>query len=652
MVLFFITSALVIFLTIFPKIEPRKSHLTYFIKVDPMRNRFALSFLWLSLAFLPIACNPKSDDRAAGGNSAQPTNETGAENQTTNGLTALNSGGGVFVTFQPDPSGNTASHYLTVTDAAGKKTETYVCADSIFNCDFFKKATSVTTSNCDSKNNCSAPTKVESIPTCNEDGEFSGTVHEIVSKFQTLREQRTKLAEGFIKYNKETYGKLENKKTDVAAQIKTISEMHPCTLLAADNDLIKGLQELSLDGEADAEMITGLVVSILAATAGIVGTVAYYAKNQNDFLKNLKDAQETAKTNLEEADKKLKALQIEGVDSVTKLTEAKKALEDAKLKGLTFSNEALDLLDGDKKKFKFGDNNPIEIKTKVAFDKLKAFAQIDSQEKFNALSVDDKNSFIDNYKVKNFEDFSKNDGLRQKMIAFLDDTSKALTAKLDDLQKATPKDDNEIKKLTDAGVKSTEDINKLEEDVKKWTETTDKIRAAEADKVKFETEKMLLEGVKNGKLAELNQKLGEIKEGKLNLEDLKEAISKAFGENNPLYKAISSWDSKTDLSTLKNNISRLNNLFPTTLKGTVKEVGGEIKKVASAITDLVRIGKNLGLTTTEMTPDQKLITEYVEKAVEYAKELINISGAQVSLNSEILMYQSQSLQSSNTNYVK
>ena len=155
---------------------------------------------------------------------------------------------------------------------------------------------------------------------------------------------------------------------------------------------------------------------------------------------------------------------------------------------------------------------------------------------------------------------------------------------------------------------------------------------------------MLLEGVKNGKLAELNQKLGDIKEGKLNLDEMKKAISDTFGQNNPLYKAISSWDPKTDLSALKSNISRITNRFPT-LKGTANNVGDEFKKIASAISDLVTIGKKLGLTTTEMTPDQKLITEYVERAVAYAKELVTILATQDSLNAEILMYQSQSLSS-------
>ena len=46
-----------------------------------------------------------------------------------------------------------------------------------------------------------------------------------------------------------------------------------------------------------------------------------------------------------------------------------------------------------------------------------------------------------------------------------------------------------------------------------------------------------------------------------------------------------------------------------------------------------------------MTPDQKLITEYVERAVAYAKELVTILATQDSLNAEILMYQSQSLSS-------
>jgi hypothetical protein len=163
-----------------------------------MRNCFALSFLWLSLAFLPIACNPKSDDRGARGNSSQPKNNTGTPDSLGVNVTGLNSGGGATFTFKPDPSGNTASYLLTITDAAGEDTVTSVCADSIFNCAFFEKATSIKTSNCNSEGNCSAATEVDSIPTCDEDGEFSGKVNEIVSDLQTLAQQERNLAEEFI----------------------------------------------------------------------------------------------------------------------------------------------------------------------------------------------------------------------------------------------------------------------------------------------------------------------------------------------------------------------------------------------------------------------------------------------------------------------
>jgi hypothetical protein len=666
MVLFFVTFALVIFLTIFPKIEPRKSHLTYFIKVDPMRNRFALSFLWLSLAFLPIACNPKSDDRGARGNSSQPKNNTGTPDSLGVNVTGLNSGGGATFTFKPDPSGNTASYLLTITDAAGEDTVTSVCADSIFNCAFFEKATSIKTSNCNSEGNCSAATEVESIPTCNEDGEFSGKVNEIVSDLQALAQQERNLAEEFIEYNEDIYTKLEDKETNVATQIKAISDMHPCDLLASNKEFIDALAKLSIDGEANPEMIAGLVVSILAATAGIVGTVAYFVRNQEQFLKNLKDAQDTAKTNLAEAKAKLTALEVDGADSTLKHTEATKALEDAKLNDLTFSDDALALLGEEKKKFKFGTAD-IEMKSDD-FAKVKTFAQIDSKEKFENLSAKDKTYLKETFKVENFDEFNKKDGLRQKGLAFLDDTSKALTTKLDELLKDSGKNTDAIAKLKEAGVKSTAEKTKLEEDVKKWSKIKDDFANTKAEVVKGQVKKMLLEGVKSGKVAELKTKLDEVKKGNLDPKGLQEAIGSVFGKDSKLYKLVKTWAPENfskNSEILQKSVDKISDKHkPASFTDMIQRLSLDIQKGLNAGASYssdqkVKAGLNatdnafntvkkaMRLVAEEMTADQKLLKdEYIPMAVAYAEELLEISGAKNSLNSELVMIENQSLQAS------
>jgi hypothetical protein len=660
MVLFFVTFALVIFLTIFPKIEPRKSHLTYFIKVDPMRNCFALSFLWLSLAFLPIACNPKSDDRGARGNSSQPKNNTG----TPDSLGVNVTGCGATFTFKPDPSGNTASYLLTITDAAGEDTVTSVCADSIFNCAFFEKATSIKTSNCNSEGNCSAATEVESIPTCNEDGEFSGKVNEIVSDLQTLAQQERNLAEEFIEYNEDIYTELEDKETNVATQIKAISDMHPCDLLASNKEFIDALAKLSLDGEANPEMIAGLVVSILAATAGIVGTVALFVRNQEQFLKNLKDAQDTAKTNLAEAKAKLTALEVDGAESTLNHTEATKVLEDAKLNNIT-SSAITDLTPA--KNFEFATKN-ITLNDKN-WDFFKNMAKIDTSEKFNDFKTK-TTALLTSIDSENltYEQFIAKDGLKGKATSFLDDTSKALTARLDELLKDRATNADAIKKLEEAGVKSTAEKTTLEEDVKKWSKIKDDFANTKAEVVKAQVKKMLLEGVKSGKVAELKTKLDEVKKGNLDPKGLKAAIETVFGKDSKFYKLVKTWAPENfskNSEILQKSVDKISDKHrPTPIADMIKGLFSDIQKGLTAgasyssdqkvkaglnATDNTfnTLNKAIRLVAEEMTADQKLLKdEYIPMAVAYAEELLEISGAKNLLNSELLSIESQSLQAS------
>ncbi len=667
MVLFFVTFALVLFLTIFPKIEPRKSHLTYFIKVDPMRNRFALSFLWFSLAFLPIACSPKSDDRTATTKSVESTDSTTKTPMpSVSSLTSLNSGGGAILNFQTDSSGNTASRELTVTDSAGNKTEISVCGDILLNCESLEKATSIKTSNCTSNNNCSTPTEVESIPTCNKNGEFSSQVNEIVSNLQTLAQQEKNLAEGFIKYNKETYNALEDKKTEAATKIKAISEMQPCDLLAANKEFLDALAKLSSDGEANPEMIAGLVVSILAATAGIVGTVAHFVRNQEQFLKNLKDAQDTAKTNLAEAKAKLTALEVDGLDYTLKHTEATKALENAKLNRLTFSDDLLDLAKATLPTFSFNDKVDLPLKASM-LDKIRDLSKISQADDFNKLSVDQK-KILGNFGVITFQDFDKKDGLKQAFLTQLENTSKALTARLDELLKDRATNADAIKKLEEAGVKSTAEKTKLEEDVKKWSKIKDDLANTKAEVVKAQVKKMLLDGVKSGKVAELKTKLDEIKNGKLDLKGMQEAIGSVFGKNSKFYESVMKWDSDVfskNSEILKKSVDKISDKHkPASLTDMIKKLFPDIQKGISAGASfssdpkvkaglngtsnaLDTLSKAMTLVAEEMTADQKRIKdEYIPMAVAYAEELLEISGAKNLLNSELLSIESQSLQAS------
>lgn len=622
-----------------------------------MRNRFVLPFFLLTLVFLPIACNQKSDDRAKGENTDKPVNNTGNSNAL--GGSLINSKAGVFVTFKPDSSGNTASRLLTITDAAGGEKQTYLCEDSLLNCDLFEKAKSVTTSNCDSNNNCSAPTEVESIPTCTKESGFAGNINqkmnEIAAQIYTLEEAKREWAEKFIAYNKETHGQLENKETDVATQIEAISKMHPCDILAEGKAFIDALAELNLNGEVDPEMIAGLVVGTLGASAIAVATGVITlqelrkGKSPEQFLKILQEAQDTAKTNLAKAKADLEKLQADKVAKIETHTKAKSALEEAK-SNFKFTDDVLNLVE-----FKFKE---IRIETEKNANIFKKLAKL-SETDFNNLTDEEKaflNKLIGETDTPTFANLKK---LQTDMQKAIKEYKTSVQNKLTDL-KTTSSSSDEITKLEKAGVKTKtewEDLKKnnniAEKALSDFAKQEPALKAKQLEaKIDLELTTAVNDLDKYNKFLEELQK---IKDG--NQADFKKVVSDLFGENSEFYQLIRDSKNSTlitqSIERLTTRIQEAKNATLNKVKGTVDALSDMAKTIANTTKQGINIAKSFkaGLVGGEeeekqLTPDQKVIAEYVLNAADFSEELAKIFATQDTLEAQIAALLSQSFQAS------